>query len=139
MAIHCNVSVGQLPCFLIVLDILILISLMPIFPTEEKENDPADQARGKRLENIEVGKADFSYRLVGIVNHIGESLYAGHYTAFAYNLSKQKWFFMDDKHTKETSEAIAKRESLQSGYVFFYMDKDLFHEYAAKVEDSTRK
>lgn len=26
-----------------------------------------------------MGKADFSYRLVGIVNHHGESLYAGMY------------------------------------------------------------
>ncbi|KAI8761198.1 ubiquitin carboxyl-terminal hydrolase 37 [Biomphalaria glabrata] len=101
--------------------------------TEEKENDPADQAKNVRMENIEMGKADFSYRLVGIVNHHGESLFAGHYTAFAYNLSKQKWFYMDDKHTKETSETTAKRESLHSGYVFFYMDKDLFHEYEAKV------
>ncbi|CAL1546843.1 unnamed protein product [Lymnaea stagnalis] len=105
--------------------------------TEEKENDPADLARNKRLENIELGKADFSYRLVGIVNHHGESLYAGHYTAFAYNLSKQKWFYMDDRHTKETTEMTARRDSLNSGYVFFYMDKDLFHEYAEKVGETS--
>ncbi|XP_059178498.1 uncharacterized protein LOC131957754 [Physella acuta] len=105
---------------------------------EEKENDPADQARKKRLDNIEMGKADFSYRLVGIVNHHGESLYAGHYTAFAYNLSKQKWFYMDDRNTKETTESMAKKDSLNSGYMFFYMDKDLFHDYANKVESTVK-
>ncbi|GFO38569.1 ubiquitin carboxyl-terminal hydrolase 37 [Plakobranchus ocellatus] len=108
-------------------------------PNEEKENLIDSLARKERLENIEMGKADSSYRLVGIVNHHGESLFAGHYTAFSFNFNKQRWFFMDDKHTRQTVEATARAESANSGYVFFYMDKDIFDKYALNVSERPPK
>ncbi|RUS68976.1 hypothetical protein EGW08_023263, partial [Elysia chlorotica] len=107
--------------------------------SDEKENVVESGARRERLDNIEMGKADCSYRLVGIVNHHGESLFAGHYTAFSFNFNKQRWFYMDDKHTRATTETTARAESANSGYVFFYMDKDIFDQYAQTVAERPGK
>lgn len=100
---------------------------------DEKENMDDSLLRRQRIENIQMGKLDCSYRLVGIVNHHGESLHAGHYTAYSFNFNKQRWYHMDDKHTKVSSEGTARTESVNSGYVFFYMDNDLFDKYSTKV------
>ncbi|XP_005108434.1 uncharacterized protein LOC101863297 [Aplysia californica] len=102
---------------------------------EEKENKSSQEsiARTKRQEFIESGKAPCSYRLTGVVNHLGDSPNLGHYISYCYNLHKGRWFHLDDKHTSEMDEREARTRSLNTGYVFFYMDKELFDQYESKA------
>lgn len=103
---------------------------------EEKENKfniNKNLSQKKRTEYIESGNISSSYRLIGIVNHLGNSPNIGHYVSYCYNLYKRRWFHLDDKYTRETNENNAQSDSVTNGYVFFYMDKDLFDKYEEKV------
>ena len=53
-------------------------------------------------------------------NHYG-SLSGGHYTAFIKNVTKGKWFHMDDSSVTEKSESKVKTKA---AYVLFYRRRE---------------
>ncbi|XP_028620815.1 ubiquitin carboxyl-terminal hydrolase 26 isoform X2 [Grammomys surdaster] len=82
-------------------------------------------------------KEDNVYRLVNIINHIGNSPNGGHYINDAFDFKKQGWFTYSDLRVTETQEDFVYKERLSTGYVFFYMHNDIFEELLTKEAQST--
>jgi ubiquitin C-terminal hydrolase len=62
-----------------------------------------------------------SYRLVGVVSHLGQSSNSGHYISDVLNIKTNTWSSYDDlKVEKETEDDVITRRS-STGYIFFYM------------------
>eukprot|EP00095_Tigriopus_kingsejongensis_P001747 maker-scaffold183_size276960-snap-gene-0.12 protein:Tk01747 transcript:maker-scaffold183_size276960-snap-gene-0.12-mRNA-1 annotation:"hypothetical protein EGM_10182" len=93
----------------------------------------------------------FSYYLVGMVNHIGESVSSGHYKADVYCLDKEQWFRYDDERVSRMSTHQVLSENSVHGYLFVYLHKSYFKStkkqpslndircmYLAEVHCSTR-
>ncbi|XP_044887925.1 ubiquitin carboxyl-terminal hydrolase 37 isoform X2 [Mauremys mutica] len=78
--------------------------------------------------NAEVGDIPHSYRLVSIVSHIGSTSSSGHYISDVYDIKKQSWFTYNDLEVSRTLEASVQCDRDRSGYIFFYMHKDIFDE-----------
>lgn len=74
----------------------------------------------------EKGELPYSYKLVSIVNHIGLSSTTGHYKSDVYDMKKKTWYTIDDVRVEKTSEAAIRVERERTGYIFFYMNKDIF-------------
>jgi len=116
-------------------------SLAGSFSSEEKENKIKAESPeameikefNKRLEYIESGKAPASYKLMGIINHQGDSPVVGHYISYCYKFPDRQWFYMNDSKIESTTENVSRAESTKTGYVFFYMDKDLFDKFEEKA------
>ncbi|XP_053386505.1 ubiquitin carboxyl-terminal hydrolase 37-like [Mercenaria mercenaria] len=97
----------------------------------------ADEVDTYMEENIEIpeisnekGELPYSYRLVSIVNHMGLSSATGHYLSDVYDMKKKAWYSFDDSHVTKISEAEVKSKRERSGYIFFYMSKDIFDDLA---------
>ncbi|XP_031215278.1 ubiquitin carboxyl-terminal hydrolase 26 [Mastomys coucha] len=82
-------------------------------------------------------KEDNVYRLVNVINHIGNSPNGGHYTNDAFDFRKQSWFTYSDLRVTSVQEDFVYKARLSTGYVFFYMHNDLFEEILAKEAGST--
>ncbi|NP_113565.2 ubiquitin carboxyl-terminal hydrolase 26 isoform X1 [Mus musculus] len=82
-------------------------------------------------------KEDNVYRLVNIINHIGNSPNGGHYINDAFDFKRQSWFTYSDLHVTRTQEDFVYRGRSSTGYVFFYMHNDIFEELLAKETQST--
>ncbi|XP_050772968.1 ubiquitin carboxyl-terminal hydrolase 37 isoform X2 [Gopherus flavomarginatus] len=78
--------------------------------------------------NAEVGDVPHSYRLISIVSHIGSTSSSGHYISDVYDIKKQSWFTYNDLEVSRTLEASVQCDRDRSGYIFFYMHKDIFDE-----------
>ncbi|XP_068102151.1 ubiquitin carboxyl-terminal hydrolase 37 isoform X2 [Hyperolius riggenbachi] len=78
--------------------------------------------------NAETGELPHSYRLVSVVSHIGSSSSSGHYISDVYNTKKQAWFTYNDLAVSRTQESTVQCDRDRSGYIFFYMHKDIFDE-----------
>ncbi|XP_077129309.1 ubiquitin carboxyl-terminal hydrolase 37 isoform X1 [Ranitomeya variabilis] len=78
--------------------------------------------------NAESGELPHSYRLVSVVSHIGSSSSSGHYISDAYDTKKQSWFTYNDLAVSRTQETTVQNERDRSGYIFFYMHKEIFDE-----------
>ncbi|XP_073397144.1 ubiquitin carboxyl-terminal hydrolase 37-like [Dendrobates tinctorius] len=78
--------------------------------------------------NAESGELPHSYRLVSVVSHIGSSSSSGHYISDAYDTKKQSWFTYNDLAVSRTHETTVQNERDRSGYIFFYMHKEIFDE-----------
>ncbi|XP_015724439.1 ubiquitin carboxyl-terminal hydrolase 37 isoform X2 [Coturnix japonica] len=78
--------------------------------------------------NAETGELPHSYRLISIVSHIGSTSSSGHYISDAYDIKKQTWFTYNDLEVSRTLETTVQRDRDRSGYIFFYMHKDIFDE-----------
>ncbi|KAM4024449.1 ubiquitin carboxyl-terminal hydrolase 37 isoform 2-T2 [Anomaloglossus baeobatrachus] len=76
--------------------------------------------------NAESGDLPHSYRLVSVVSHIGSSSSSGHYISDVYDTKKQSWFTYNDLAVSRTQETTVQNERDRSGYIFFYMHKDIF-------------
>ncbi|BFZ15335.1 hypothetical protein BsWGS_18374 [Bradybaena similaris] len=100
---------------------------------EEKENVHQDRSKGGQFTVMEDGRQDLSYKLVSVVDHTGSSQFTGHYTAYAFNISRQTWFHLNDIETRSVTEGAVREANSKTGYLFFYMDKDLFDEYSSKT------
>ncbi|XP_052103152.1 ubiquitin carboxyl-terminal hydrolase 37-like isoform X1 [Mytilus californianus] len=98
----------------------------------DKENYNPDGSLMKELEEIlpridnEKGELPYSYRLVSVVNHIGSSSVVGHYVSDVYDIKKASWFSCDDSHVSRTTETDVRTKRERSGYIFFYLNKDIF-------------
>ena len=73
---------------------------------------------------------DHSYDLCGVINHLGQSLYLGHYTSFARSHDKLDssndelgWRLFDDSHVSsvKTEDQIVTRDA----YVLFYRQRTM--------------
>ncbi|CAG2223892.1 USP26_29_37 [Mytilus edulis] len=98
----------------------------------DKENYNPDGSLMKEMEEIlpridnEKGELPYSYRLVSVVNHIGSSSVVGHYVSDVYDIKKASWFSCDDSHVSRTTETDVRTKRERSGYIFFYLNKDIF-------------
>ncbi|XP_038862619.1 ubiquitin carboxyl-terminal hydrolase 37-like [Salvelinus namaycush] len=78
--------------------------------------------------NAESGDLANSFRLISVVSHIGSSSSSGHYISDVYDMKKQSWLTYNDLDVSRTQEASVQRDRDRSGYIFFYMHKDVFEE-----------
>ncbi|KAM3916782.1 ubiquitin carboxyl-terminal hydrolase 37 isoform 2-T2 [Leptodactylus fuscus] len=78
--------------------------------------------------NAETGELLHSYRLVSVVSHIGSSSSSGHYISDVYDTKKQAWFTYNDLAVSRTQESTVQNDRDRSGYIFFYMHKEIFEE-----------
>lgn len=78
--------------------------------------------------NAESGYLANSFRLISVVSHIGSSSSSGHYISDVYDMKKQSWLTYNDLDVSRTQEAAVQRDRDRSGYIFFYMHKDVFEQ-----------
>ncbi|XP_047226998.1 ubiquitin carboxyl-terminal hydrolase 37 isoform X2 [Girardinichthys multiradiatus] len=78
--------------------------------------------------NAEAGDLANSYRLISVVSHIGSSSSSGHYISDVYDMKKQSWLTYNDLDVSRTQESAVQRDRDRSGYIFFYMHKDVFEQ-----------
>uniref|UniRef100_A0A8C6VR04 Ubiquitin carboxyl-terminal hydrolase n=1 Tax=Nothobranchius furzeri TaxID=105023 RepID=A0A8C6VR04_NOTFU len=78
--------------------------------------------------NAETGDLANSYRLISVVSHIGSNSSSGHYISDVYDMKKQSWLTYNDLDVSHTQEAAVQRDRDRSGYIFFYMHKDVFEQ-----------
>ncbi|XP_041857328.1 ubiquitin carboxyl-terminal hydrolase 37 isoform X2 [Melanotaenia boesemani] len=78
--------------------------------------------------NAETGELANSYRLISVVSHIGSSSSSGHYISDVYDMKKQSWLTYNDLDVSRTQESAVQRDRDRSGYIFFYMHKDVFEQ-----------
>lgn len=78
--------------------------------------------------NAESGFLPNSFRLLSVVSHIGSSSSSGHYISDVYDMKKQSWLTYNDLDVSRTQEGAVQRDRDRSGYIFFYMHKDVFEQ-----------
>ncbi|CAM4607905.1 unnamed protein product [Leuciscus chuanchicus] len=78
--------------------------------------------------NAETGELPNSFRLISVVSHIGSSSSSGHYISDVYDMKKQSWLTYNDLDVSRTQESTVQRDRDRSGYIFFYMHKEVFEE-----------
>lgn len=78
--------------------------------------------------NAESGFLPNSFRLISVVSHIGSSSSSGHYISDVYDMKKQSWLTYNDLDVSRTQEGAVQRDRDRSGYIFFYMHKDVFEQ-----------
>ena len=98
----------------------------------DKENYNPDNTTNHEEEELipridnEKGELPYSYRLVSIVNHIGSSSIVGHYVSDVFDIKKSSWFSCDDSRVSRTAETEVRAKRERTGYIFFYLNKDIF-------------
>ncbi|KAM4698023.1 ubiquitin carboxyl-terminal hydrolase 37 isoform 1-T1 [Rhinophrynus dorsalis] len=78
--------------------------------------------------NADTGNLPHSYRLISVVSHIGTSSSSGHYISDVLDVRKQAWFTYNDLTVTRTQETTVQSDRDRSGYIFFYMHKEVFDE-----------
>ncbi|KAM3862486.1 ubiquitin carboxyl-terminal hydrolase 37 [Diretmus argenteus] len=87
--------------------------------------------------NAESGDLANSFRLISVVSHIGSTSSSGHYISDVYDMKKQSWLTCNDLDVSRTQEAAVQRDRDRSGYIFFYMHKDVFEELSEMEKTGT--
>ncbi|KAM6984899.1 ubiquitin carboxyl-terminal hydrolase 37 [Aplochiton taeniatus] len=78
--------------------------------------------------NAEHGELANSFRLISVVSHIGSNSSSGHYVSDVYDMKKQSWLTYNDLDVTRTQESSVQSDRDRSGYIFFYMHKNVFEE-----------
>ncbi|XP_018094247.1 ubiquitin carboxyl-terminal hydrolase 37 isoform X3 [Xenopus laevis] len=86
--------------------------------------------------NAETGELPHSYRLISVVSHIGSSSSSGHYISDVYDIRKQAWLTYNDLEVSRTQETTVQSDRDRSGYIFFYMHRDVFDELVEEAKKS---
>lgn len=86
--------------------------------------------------NAETGNLPHSYRLISVVSHIGSTSSSGHYISDVYDIKKQSWFTYNDLEVSKIQEAAVQSNRDRSGYIFFYMHKEIFDELLETEKNS---
>nr|XP_021520154.1 ubiquitin carboxyl-terminal hydrolase 37 isoform X2 [Meriones unguiculatus] len=86
--------------------------------------------------NAETGTLPHSYRLISVVSHIGSTSSSGHYISDVYDIKKQAWFTYNDLEVSKIQEAAVQSDRDRSGYIFFYMHKEIFDELLETEKNS---
>ncbi|XP_061193163.1 ubiquitin carboxyl-terminal hydrolase 37-like isoform X1 [Saccostrea echinata] len=121
-------------------DVLLLDE--PWCSSEDKENKKPsspveeDTCLIEELPIISNEKGDMpqSYRLVSVVNHIGTSSFVGHYISDVFDAEKSCWYSFDDSHVSKTTESEIRSSRERSGYIFFYLNKDIYEDLTQHLE-----
>uniref|UniRef100_X2A911 ubiquitinyl hydrolase 1 n=1 Tax=Capitella teleta TaxID=283909 RepID=X2A911_CAPTE len=85
--------------------------------------------------NSETGDLPHSFQLISVVSHFGSSS-VGHYISDVYNLTKNCWLSCDDSSIKSISEADVFSKRMRTGYIFFYVNKEIF---TSMAEESSKE
>ncbi|CAH1790003.1 unnamed protein product [Owenia fusiformis] len=104
----------------------------PVYSLSEEEHNQLTQ-------NSMKGFLNASYRLMCVVSHVGSSSSYGHYISDVYNMEKGCWFSCDDSFVKQIKEQDVRTGKQRSGYIFFYMDKQIFEELRERHTSSMNK
>ncbi|XP_057614889.1 ubiquitin carboxyl-terminal hydrolase 37 isoform X2 [Chionomys nivalis] len=86
--------------------------------------------------NAETGNLPHSYRLISVVSHIGSTTSSGHYISDVYDIKKQAWFTYNDLEVSKIQESSVQSDRDRSGYIFFYMHKEIFDELLETEKNS---
>ncbi|KAJ8247071.1 hypothetical protein GJAV_G00258430 [Gymnothorax javanicus] len=104
---------------------------------EEVFNMDYSKAEAEELKrNAETGEMPNSFRLVSVVSHIGSSSSSGHYVSDVYDMKKQSWLTYNDLDVSRMQESAVQKDRERSGYIFFYMHRDVFEELDRKAGSS---
>ncbi|XP_063101184.1 ubiquitin carboxyl-terminal hydrolase 37 isoform X4 [Cavia porcellus] len=102
-----------------------------IFDMEYTEAEAEELKR-----NAETGTLPHSYRLISVVSHIGSTSSSGHYISDVYDIKKQAWFTYNDLEVSKIQETVVQTDRDRSGYIFFYMHKEIFDELLETEKNS---
>ncbi|XP_038196475.1 ubiquitin carboxyl-terminal hydrolase 37 isoform X1 [Arvicola amphibius] len=102
-----------------------------IFDMEYTEAEAEELKR-----NAETGALPHSYRLISVVSHIGSTSSSGHYISDVYDIKKQAWFTYNDLEVSKIQESSVQSDRDRSGYIFFYMHKEIFDELLETEKNS---
>ncbi|XP_004860172.1 ubiquitin carboxyl-terminal hydrolase 26 [Heterocephalus glaber] len=97
-----------------------------------KKTESRTQKPGKKAD----GKGPHTYRLIGIISHLGNSHNSGHYISDVYDFKKQVWFTYNDLLVSRISESLVQKARLCTGYIFFYMHNEIFEELLLRIKTS---
>ncbi|XP_006892004.1 PREDICTED: ubiquitin carboxyl-terminal hydrolase 37 [Elephantulus edwardii] len=101
----------------------------------EREEQELQQALAQSLQE-QTGNLPHSYRLISVVSHIGSTSSSGHYISDVYDIKKQAWFTYNDLEVSKIQEASVQSDRDRSGYIFFYMHKEIFDELLETEKNS---
>ncbi|XP_004634584.1 ubiquitin carboxyl-terminal hydrolase 26 [Octodon degus] len=94
----------------------------------DKDSSDKMESKTQELEEKTDKKNRYTYRLIGIINHIGKNPNSGHYVTDAYDFTKQAWFTYNDLLVSSISESLVQKSRICTGYIFFYMHNEIFEE-----------
>ncbi|XP_055986204.1 ubiquitin carboxyl-terminal hydrolase 26 [Sorex fumeus] len=99
--------------------------------SEKTKTEAEKQKRSAEMDD------PYSYRLIGIISHLGDDLNSGHYVTDAYDFERQVWFTYNDMTVLHVEEFPMQEARVCTGYIFFYMNSKTFEEVAQRVEKSS--
>ncbi|XP_028719515.1 ubiquitin carboxyl-terminal hydrolase 29-like [Peromyscus leucopus] len=99
-------------------------------PGSNNTVDAVDESK-----NVVLGDDPQNYRLVSLVSHFGSSQNSGHYVSNVYDFQKQAWLLYSDVQVFENSEVLIQKIHLHTGYIFFYMHKEIFEWLLKKASE----
>ena len=87
-------------------------------------NNAGEKIKKKVIIPDKIDILERSFRLVGVVNHHGDSLLTGHYTADVYKADHNQWLHANDSNVAERFLSPASREELASDlpYLILYQE-----------------
>ncbi|ELV09456.1 ubiquitin carboxyl-terminal hydrolase 26 [Tupaia chinensis] len=109
---------------------------------DSRRNPGTKHSLGKKTESVakeqkrDADKGDPTYRLIGVVSHLGNTPNSGHYVSDAYDFERQLWFSYNDLQVSNIQEAGMQQARLCTGYIFFYMHNEIFEELSRRDENS---
>ncbi|XP_070569569.1 ubiquitin carboxyl-terminal hydrolase 37-like isoform X2 [Ptychodera flava] len=98
-----------------------------VYTLSDGENEP--ELTKEELETLKINEEEslpFAYQLVSVVSHIGSTTSMGHYISDVYDFKKRTWLKYDDTEVDKTDEITVRTRRRRSGYIFFYLNKDIF-------------
>nr|XP_042125191.1 ubiquitin carboxyl-terminal hydrolase 26 isoform X2 [Peromyscus maniculatus bairdii] len=98
--------------------------------------DKKTKPTGKVDPQKPIGNEVNGYRLINIISHIGSSLHGGHYINDTFDFRKRVWFTYSDAQVTSTQEDFVLKARLSTGYVFFYMQNEIFEELLSRETQS---
>ncbi|XP_043426249.1 ubiquitin carboxyl-terminal hydrolase 26 [Prionailurus bengalensis] len=96
---------------------------------EKSETEATKPKRSGKMSDLD------SYRLIGVVSHLGKTPNSGHYISDAYDFERQAWFTYNDLQVLSIEEDLMQEARLCTGYIFFYMHNDVFEELLKREEN----
>uniref|UniRef100_A0A915I5N3 USP domain-containing protein n=1 Tax=Romanomermis culicivorax TaxID=13658 RepID=A0A915I5N3_ROMCU len=81
----------------------------------------AEHFIGQSSERLIKGEDETTFRLCGIVTHLGVFSSTGHYVCDVYDMRKGLWRSCDDSRVCDTTELDVCQMRQKDGYIFFYV------------------
>ncbi|XP_020007650.2 ubiquitin carboxyl-terminal hydrolase 26 [Castor canadensis] len=100
-------------------------------PGNHKTESKAKEPKG----NADKGDPH-TYRLIGVISHLGNTPHSGHYISDAYDFKTQQWFTYNDVQVSSIPEFEVQESRISTGYIFFYMYNEAFEQLLARGQNS---